>query len=475
MAAAEAKKPKGGADDCLTMEAPASKADLMAQVLTRENLQRAWEQVRANHGAPGIDGMTVEQFPAFVRSPEWRTVKKRLEECTYRPQPVRRVYIPKASGGQRPLGIPTVLDSVIQQALAQVLGPLFEPGFSRFSYGFRPGRGAHDAVRQAREYRKQGYKVAVDCDLAKFFDTVNSDVLMRRVSAKVPDLRVRQLIWRYLRAGVMENGQLKPTEQGVPQGGPLSPLLANIMLHDLDMELEKRGHRFARYADDFLVLVKSERAGQRVMASLTRFLAKKLRLTVNPMKSKVARLDQCRFLGFTFRGKKIVWSEKSLAQFKRRVKELTGRSWGVSMDYRIQKLSEYLRGWMAYFALSEHYSPVPDLDEWIRRRLRMCYWKQWRRCRKRVGELLKLGVSKAWAIPVALSRKRYPPMPRLRRTGWHLLARRSLGEVGSRTMATQWGMNDAWLESQGLVSVRTLWIAYHYPATNQSGKRDASR
>lgn len=455
MAAANAKKPKGGADDCLAMEDPVSKADLMAAVLTRENLQCAWEQVRANHGAPGIDGMTVEEFPDFVRSLEWRTVKKRLEDGTYRPQPVRRVYIPKASGGQRPLGIPTVLDRVIQQALAQVLGPLFEPGFSRFSYGFRPRRGAHDAVRQAREYRKQGYKVAVDCDLAKFFDTVNFDVLMCRVSAKVPDLQVRQLIWRYLRAGVMENGQLKPTEQGVPQGGPLSPLLANIMLHDLDMELEKRGHKFVRYADDFLVLVKSERAGQRVMNSLTRFLNKVLRLGVNPTKSKVAKLDQCRFLGFTFRGKKIVWSEKSLAQFKRRIRELTGRSWGVSMDYRLQKLSEYIRGWMAYFALSEHYSPVPDLDEWIRRRLRMCYWKQWRRCRKRVGELLRLGVSKAWAIPVALSRKSY----------WHL----------SRTMATQWGMNDAWLESQGLVSVRTLWIAFHYPAASQSGKRAASR
>jgi RNA-directed DNA polymerase len=253
----------------------------------------------------------------------------------------------------------------------------------------------------------------------------------------------------------MENGQWKPTEMGVPQGGPLSPLLANIVLHDLDMELEKRGHKFVRYADDFLVLVKSERAGQRVMASLTRFLEKKLRLTVNPQKSKVAKLNQCRFLGFTFRGKKIVWSEKSLARFKRRVKELTGRSWGVSMEYRLQKLSEYLRGWMAYFALSEYYSPVPELDEWIRRRVRMCYWKQWRRCRKRVGELLKLGVSRLQAILTALSRKSY----------WHL----------SRTMATQWGMNDAWLKSQGLVSVRDLWIAFHYPAANQAGSRAASR
>jgi RNA-directed DNA polymerase len=226
-----------------------------------------------------------------------------------------------------------------------VLGPLFEPEFSRFSYGFRPRRGAHDAVRQVQEYRKQGYTVAADLDLARFFDSVNFDVLMRRVAAKGSDRQALRLVWRYLRAGVVENGKRSPTEKGVPQGGPLSPLLANIVLHDLDMELEKRGHRFVRYADDFLVLVKSERAGQRVMASLTRFLERKLRLTVNPTKSKVAKLDQCRFLGFTFRGKKIVWSEKSLARFQHRVRELTGRSWGVSMDYRLRKLSEYLRGW----------------------------------------------------------------------------------------------------------------------------------
>jgi len=448
MTAAEAMKPNGGANDCLGKGHSGLEVDLMRQALTRENLLRAWEQVQANHGAPGIDGMTVEQFPDFVRSPQWATVKEALQQGAYRPQPVRRVYIPKADGGQRPLGIPTVLDRVIQQALAQVLGPLFEPGFSRFSYGFRPRRGAHDAVRQVQEYLKQGYTVAADLDLAKFFDSVNFDVLMRRVAAKVSDRQVRRLIWRYLRAGVAENGKWSPTGKGVPQGGPLSPLLANIVLHDLDMELEKRGHKFVRYADDFLVLVKSERAGQRVMASLTRFLEKRLRLTVNPHKSQVAKLGQCRFLGFTFRGKKIVWSEKSLTRFKRRVRELTGRSWGVSMDYRLQKLSEYLRGWMAYFALSEYYNPVPDLDEWLRRRVRMCYWKQWRRCRKRVRELLKLGVSPNCAIPTALSRKSY----------WHM----------ARTLATQSGMTNEWLASQGLISVRTLWIAFHYPAANPS-------
>jgi RNA-directed DNA polymerase len=455
MTAAKAKKPNGGATGCLATDPSTLDTTLMQRVLARENLQRAWEQVKANHGAPGIDGITVEQFPEFIRSPQWASARKALEDGMYQPQPVRRVYIPKDSGGQRPLGIPTVLDRVIEQALAQVLEPLFDPEFSEFSYGFRKRRGAHDAVRQVREYRKQGYTVAVDIDVTQFFDSVNFDILMRRVAAKVPDRQVRRLIWRYLRAGVMENGQWTASEKGVPQGGPLSPLLANIMLHDLDMELEKRGHKFVRYADDFLVLVKSERAGQRVMVSLTRFLEKKLRLTVNPTKSKVAPLDQCRFLGFTFRRQKIVWSEKSVTRFQRRVRELTGRSWGVSMDHRLLKLSEYLRGWMAYFALSEWYSPVPELDEWIRRRVRMCYWKQWRQCRTRVGHLLHLGVSERQAVLTALSRKSY----------WHL----------SRTMATQWGMNDAWLKSQGLVSVRDLWIAFHYPAANPSGSRAASR
>jgi RNA-directed DNA polymerase len=455
MTASRAKKPDGRADECLALDWSALGANLMQRVLTRKNLQQAWEQVKANHGAAGVDGVTIEEFPGFVRSQQWARVKVELEAGTYEPQPVRRVYIPKDGDGKRPLGIPVVLDRVIEQALAQVLEPLFDPEFSDHSYGFRKLRGAHDAVRQAREYRRQGYTIAVDMDLAKFFDSVNFDILMQRVARKVHDPLVLKLIWRYLRAGVMENGQWSPSEKGVPQGGPLSPLLANIVLHDLDMELERRGHKFVRYADDFLVLVRSAPAGYRVMASLKRFLERELRLTVNLEKSKVAPLEQCRFLGFTFRRTRIVWSEKSIERFRRRIKELTGRSWGVSMEYRLEKLSEYIRGWTAYFALSEWYSPVPDLDEWIRRRVRMCYWKQWKRCRKRVSELLKLGVNKRQAIFTALSRKSY----------WHL----------SRTMATQCGMTDAWLKSQGLVSMRELWIAFHYPAANQSGCRAPSR
>ena len=244
--AAKARKPKGGADVCLDTQRSAPNTTLMQQVLARENLQRAWKQVKANHGAAGIEGMTVEELPDFARSPQWAWVRKALEDGTYQPQPVRRVYIPKDSGGLRPLGIPAVLDRVIEQALAQVLEPLFDPEFSEFSYGFRKLRGAHDAVRQVREYLKQGYTMAVDMDLAKFFDSVNFDILMQRVARKVRDPWARRLIWRYLRAGVMENGQWSPSEKGVPQGGPLSPLLANIVLHELDMELERRGHKFVR-------------------------------------------------------------------------------------------------------------------------------------------------------------------------------------------------------------------------------------
>ena len=282
-------------------------------------------------------------------------------------------------------------------------------------------------------------------DLSKFFDTVHHDVLMHRVARKVRDKRVLRLIGKYLRAGVMIEGRLQDTRLGVPQGGPLSPLLANIVLDDLDKELEKRGHRFARYADDFLILVKSQRAGERVSRSLQRYLERTLKLQVNQEKSKVAPTDQITFLGFTFRGTKIRWSEKAFREFKRRVKLLTGRSWFVSMDYRLRKLAEYLRGWMGYFGIAEYYRPLPELDKWLRRRLRMCYWKRWRRTRTKVRELLKLGTSLDAAISVALSRK----------GPWRL----------SRTLATQTGMTNRWLQKQGLLFVKELWVKIHYPAT----------
>lgn len=417
---------------------------LLERILSKENLETAWKRVKANHGAPGVDGTTIEQFPDHTR-PFWAGIRQSLLTGTYQPWPVKRVEIPKATGGTRPLGIPTVLDRLIQQAIAQVLSPIFDPTFSESSFGFRPGRSAHHAVYKAREYIHEGCRIAVDMDLSKFFDTVDHDVLMHRVARKVRDKRVLRLIGKYLRAGVMVHGRLEETRLGVPQGGPLSPLLANIILDDLDKELEKRAHRFIRYADDFIVLVKSRQAGERVMGSLKRFLERTLKLRINQDKSRVVPTNQVAFLGFTFRGTKIHWLEKAFREFKRRVKELTGRSWFVSMDYRYQKLAEYLRGWMNYFGISEYYKPVPEIDQWLRRRLRMCYFKQWRWARTKVRELRKLGTSLHAAISVAISRK----------GPWHL----------SRTLATQTGMTNKWLKDQGLLSVKELWVHIHYPAT----------
>jgi RNA-directed DNA polymerase len=304
---------------------------------------KAWKRVKANKGAPGIDEMSIEEFPEFARN-NWDSIRESLLAGIYQPLPVKRVEIPKPTGGTRPLGIPNVLDRLIQQAVYQVLMPIFDPCFSDYSYGFRPGRSAHDAVYQVREYIREGYRIAVDMDLSKFFDTVNHDVLMHRVAQKVRDKQVLGLIGKYLRAGVTVNGRLMSTRKGVPQGGPLSPLLANILLDDLDKELECRGHRFVRYADDFIILVKSQRAGERVKLSVQRFLERRLKLKVNQDKSKVTSTDKTDFLGFTFKGNKVRWSDSAFREFKRRIKDFTGRSWFVSMEYRLEKLAEYLRG-----------------------------------------------------------------------------------------------------------------------------------
>ena len=348
---------------------------------------------------------------------------------------------PETGGGERALGIPTVIDRVIQQAIAQVMTPIFDPEFSESSFGFRPKRSAHGALKQVKADIKAGYRIAVDLDLAKFFDNVDHDILMARVARRIGDKRLLALIGRYLRAGVLINDSLQPSELGTPQGGPLSPLLANILLDDLDRELEGRGHRFVRYADDLMVLVKSERAGQRVKANLTTYLGRQLKLPVNEKKSQVAKVDQCVFLGFTFRRGKLRWSDAAFADFKHRIRELTGRSWGVSMQYRFDKLGQYLRGWMGYFGISEYYRPIPELDEWLRRRVRMCYWKQWRLTRTKIGHLLALGVGKRTAILTGVSSKSY----------WHL----------SRSQATQVGMTNDWLKAQGLASIRDLWMKAH--------------
>lgn len=355
-----------------TIEFPDLNANLLDQVLSNATIAQAWKHVRANKGVAGVDNVSINQFTDWVR-PQWHGLKQALRKGDYQPQPVMRVRIPKEDGSSRMLGIPTVLDRVIQQSIVQILSPLFDPCFSEHSYGFRPKRSAHDAVRAVREYVQQKRRIAVDIDLSKFFDRVNHDLLMTLLGRKIRDKKLLKLIGRYLRAGVMDGNILSASIEGVPQGGPLSPLLSNIMLDELDKELEQRGHKFARYADDLIIMVKSPRAGRRVLKSLTRYIEFDLKLKVNQDKSRVVKSPQSKFLGFSFRGKYIVWHPNSVKKFKHRVRELTHRSWGVSMATKIRKLSVYLRGWINYYGIANQYQQSVDLDHWIRRRIRMCH------------------------------------------------------------------------------------------------------
>jgi len=416
---------------------------MMEQVLAAENLQAAWRRVKANAGAPGIDGMTVEAFPAFCRE-HWPRIRSALMTGTYRPAPVRRVFIPKPDGRQRPLGVPTVLDRVIQQALAQVLSPRFEGEFSDHSYGFREGRNAHQAVRQVEACWKEGRRYAVDCDLKSFFDTVNHDRLMGQLREKIQDRKVLGLIRRYLQAGVvLPDGTREATPQGVPQGGPLSPLLANITLNPLDKELERRGHRFARYADDFLIMVKSAKAAERVMASLTRYVEGRLKLVVNRAKSKSAPLKQCAFLGFQIGAVgKVVWTAKVQARFKQRVREITRRNRGHRVQDVIDELFRYVTGWLNYFGISHTYTGLLELEEWVRRRMRLYYWKQWKRPRTRRRHLIALGIKPEEVHMATRSRKGY----------WRM----------SGNSIVQRALTNCWLHEQGVPDMRTLWITLHY-------------
>jgi RNA-directed DNA polymerase len=370
-------------------------AGVWEQVWERQNLLRALRRVESNRGAPGVDGMTVEELRAHLIN-HWLEIRETLDRGRYRPSPVRRVGIAKADGGERQLGIPTVLDRFIQQAIAQALTPLFEPLFSPQSYGFRPGRSAHDAVKQAQGYEQEGYAWVVDIDLERFFDQVNHDMLMARVARVVKDKRMLKLIRAYLESGVMVNGVVMEVKEGTPQGGPLSPLLSNIMLDDLDKELEKRGHKFVRYADDCNVYVKTQRAGERVMGSVVQFLEKKLKLKVNRQKSKVDRASRVKFLGFSFykyRGEvRIRVATKSLQRFRDRLRRLTRRTRSGKLEEIIREVNQYLRGWIGYFRLADTFSVFEDLDSWIRRRLRQMIWKRWKRGRTRYRELVALGV-----------------------------------------------------------------------------------
>ena len=370
---------------------------LLARVLERENLQRALKQVRQNKGAPGIDGMTVDALPEYLQH-HWLNLRDQLIAGTYKPQPVRRVEIPKPDGTTRPLGIPTVLDRFIQQAIAQVISAQWEPRFHPHSYGFRPQRSAHQAVRHVQAHIRQGWNWVVDMDLQAFFDRVNHDRLMVRLKSCCHDHSLLRLINRYLKAGVRVGERTETTTMGVPQGGPLSPVLANVVLDELDWELERRGHRFARYADDCNILVRSQRAGKRVMTSVSRFISDTLRLTVNPLKSAVDRPAKRKFLGFTVSrtDARLKVADKAIDKLKARVRELTRRTRGRCLNHIVAELRETLLGWKAYFGIAEVLSPLRDIDKWIRRKLRCYIWKQWGRAGYR--ELRKRGVSvrEAW-------------------------------------------------------------------------------
>src|SRR6266536_695313 len=376
------------------LERPANACRIMEDACERANLKEALRQVRGNKGSAAVDRMTVDQFGDYLKQ-HWPAIREQLLNGTYEPKPVRRVEIPKPDRGMRKLGIPTVLDRFIQQAVMQVLQKRWDPTFSQYSYGFRPRRSAHHAVAQAQQYIAQGYGWVIDLDLEKFFDRVNHDKLMGQIAKRVGDKRLLKLIRAFLDGGVMENGLVSPSVEGTPQGGPLSPLLSNLVLDELDLELERRGHSYVRYADDSNIYVRSERAGQRVMESITRFITQKLKLKVNETKSAVARPQQRKFLGFSFTDGleiKRTIAPKALERFKHRIREVTLRAKGVSLETTIAELASYLRGWRSYFGFCETPYVLIQLTRWVRLRLRAAMWRQWKTPRRRRAALLELGV-----------------------------------------------------------------------------------
>ena len=383
---------------------------LMERIIDISNLRAAYKQVVGNKGKGGVDGMEVKELYTWCQS-HIEDLRQSLMEGTYVPNPVRRVEIPKDNGKKRLLGIPTVIDRMVQQAISQVLSGIYEPRFSRTSYGFRPKRGAHDALREARKNVTEGYRYAVGIDLERFFDTVNQSKLIEVLGRTIKDGRVVSLIHKYLRSGVMVHGVLQPTEEGTPQGGPLSPLLSNIMLNELDKELERRGLRFVRYADDSIIFCKSERAAQRVSITITDFIERRLHLKVNREKTEVGSIIGMKYLGYSFRimrGEcRLTVHSKTYAKLKKKLKEATMRSNGMGYQIRKEKMHQIIRGWITYFQLADMQKRLKEIDKWLRRRYRMCIWKAWKKCRTRIRNLIKCGIAEWQAYEWGNSSKGY--------------------------------------------------------------------
>ena len=417
---------------------------LLEVILSRDNMLMAMKRVIRNKGSHGVDGMKYDELRDFVIK-HWTTIKTKLLEGTYNPSPVRRVEIPKPNGGIRLLGIPTVLDRMIQQAIAQILSQIYEPIFSNSCYGFRPGRSQHQAIKKSLGYINKGYKWVVDMDLEKFFDKVNHDILINKLSEEIDDKRVLSLIRKYLKSGIMLNGIVVSNDIGTPQGGPLSPLLSNIMLDEVDKELEKRGHKFCRFADDCNIYVKSKRAGLRVLNSIKKIIEKELKLKVNEAKSAVDLVTRRKFLGFSFYFKKgyaqIRIHEKSYMKFKDKIRDITNRNKGISMEWRLRKLNEITTGWINYFGIAEGKNKIQDIEGWIRRRLRACIWKQWKLPKTRYKNLVKLGINKYKAYEYANTRKGY----------WRI----SKSPILSRTLTNKY------LEEMGYMSISKRYLKVH--------------
>ena len=424
--------------------------ELLEEILTKENLNKAYKKVYQNKGTAGVDSVTVDEIAEYIKENKDRIIDK-IRKRKYKPQPVKRVQIPKENGKKRNLGIPTIMDRIIQQAIVQVISPIFEEQFSDNSYGFRPKRSAEQAVIKALEYLNDGYEWIVDIDLEKFFDTVNQDRLITIIGRTIKDGDVVSLIRKYLSAGVMENGVVKLTKVGMPQGGNLSPLLSNIMLNELDKELEARGLNFVRYADDCIILVRSEKAANRVLSSITKYIEKKLGLKVNVEKSKVTRPTQTKYLGFSFwatKGGK--WKPKphikSYQKLKRKLKQLTKRSWSISLDERIEKINYLIRGWVNYFRIANMKSKITEIDEHLRTRLRVIIWKQWKIPKRRIKALIQLGVEAQLAKTISYTRK-----------GYQLIC---------KTDWLKFAINNERLRKRGLVFLLDQYNKVHIECTN---------